>query len=381
MVDVYSDYDHTSLQYGVWGLSMGVLFFVPTMLCWRSGRHVFLDKICISQVNEKKKLDAVMGIGAFLKASKCMMVMIDLTYTTRLWCIFELAAYSKLMEKDSEKILRLKPLGCASIFLTMFTGNTALRLVKVFMSKTIFTPFVFYVFSVVVRFPVSHEMRKYHNAMAKLRGQLLKFSMDASKCFCCDMGHVHPDSGAHLSCDRQAVNACVKAWFGSCDAFNTFVKHSLYDKLAREISIAGLPYRLVIMTLLPVLWYYMDRISAMLRQSMWEEALAFTCVLPLAILVTCPFLVACDLKVAYWARRNLSSRYADAGVSLGVAIASKLLHDVIKTISSCSGVAFLAIHSFMGIVTIFVYGVRVRCRPFGSRTPSFPERGRSLGMN
>merc|ERR1719215_977255 len=86
-------------------------------------------------------------------------------------------------------------------------------------------------------------LRKYQDVVAQLKGQMEDFSFHASQCYCCSVGHVHPDTGARLPCDRVAVGACVDAWFGSSQAFDTLVQRRLFDKVARDLSRTGVTYK------------------------------------------------------------------------------------------------------------------------------------------
>eukprot|EP00927_Polykrikos_kofoidii_P069619 TRINITY_DN6516_c0_g2_i1.p1 TRINITY_DN6516_c0_g2~~TRINITY_DN6516_c0_g2_i1.p1 ORF type:complete len:511 (+),score=45.79 TRINITY_DN6516_c0_g2_i1:38-1570(+) len=356
----------------------GHFFFVTTLLCWPSGRHVFFDKICISQVNEKKKFEAVMSIGAFLKASKCMIILLDVTYPTRLWCMFEVAAYCKLMENNSEKVLRLKPLAYGTIFIFMFSSVAVMRLTKTFMGVA-YALFIRRLFFAGMAFPWCHAWRVYWNDMEKLRGQLSEFSMDASKCFCCSVGHVNPDTGAQLSCDRKAVNTCVTAWFGSCEAFSAFVRHDLPDRIAGS----GMSYEMVLMAGLPLLWHNMDLITPALLEAK-HDAVVLTCVVAATFFLIWPLWVACISAIANKTRRQLSSRYADACLSLAVAFLGTLLGFIIRRMKhfafTLSFVSFCGVVSILGLATSLAYGVRIPCRPFGAWIPSPPERGRSLEM-
>eukprot|EP00927_Polykrikos_kofoidii_P083101 TRINITY_DN8429_c0_g1_i6.p1 TRINITY_DN8429_c0_g1~~TRINITY_DN8429_c0_g1_i6.p1 ORF type:complete len:533 (-),score=53.31 TRINITY_DN8429_c0_g1_i6:64-1662(-) len=353
-----------------WGQSTGCLFFVSTLLCWRSRRLVFLDKICISQVNEKKKLDAVMGIGAFLKASKRMLVMMDSTYTTRLWCIFELAAYSKLMESDSEKVMCLRPLAYGRIFICVFSSSIISMTVRSLVRMGYVWPSAYNVVHALPIIALLHNMRRYQDAMEKLSGQLLEFSMDASKCYCCQVCHVHPDTSAHISCDREAVQKCIESWWGSIDAFTDFVRNCLHGRLARDVGCAGVPYWLVLWMHLPHLWFFMDYISAKWRQNSYDDVtmLTFRCIV--LYFLTQPCLKVGWFAVSYGARRRLSSRFIDTAVSFGLIIPCLALLIVMNAIMRTGDALFVVSTFVMAVITSLAYGAFVRCRLSRSCTTS-----------
>ena len=70
-----------------------------TVLCvahrFRSSRSLFLDIACIRQDSDSAKADGIAALGAVLDRSQRMLVLCDAHYFSRLWCTFELAAYTK----------------------------------------------------------------------------------------------------------------------------------------------------------------------------------------------------------------------------------------------------------------------------------------------
>eukprot|EP00927_Polykrikos_kofoidii_P083292 TRINITY_DN8499_c0_g1_i1.p1 TRINITY_DN8499_c0_g1~~TRINITY_DN8499_c0_g1_i1.p1 ORF type:complete len:511 (-),score=45.63 TRINITY_DN8499_c0_g1_i1:155-1687(-) len=307
-----------------WSLSAGVLCFVLTLLFWPSGQLVFLDTICISQVNTKRQLDGVRSIGAFLKASQSMLVLLDSTYVTRLWCVFEIAAYNKLMDDFPDKQLQFKPLPQGSMFIFGFLFF-ALQEYLLIMDHAIAS---FHLVHIVLSFFLSvaffNSMRHYQHVMAKLRGQLKGFTMDASKCFCCTVGHVHPDTRSQLLCDRDTVYPCVEAWFGSSEAFQNFVQHSLCDAFVTETTREGMPYKIVVMGSLPMFWASMDVIAGLVRQDQWADALFVVFKIAIMTFIFIPLWLAfchaiCNV-VGHTPRQCLNSRCGNACVSVCVAI-------------------------------------------------------------
>eukprot|EP00927_Polykrikos_kofoidii_P068527 TRINITY_DN6388_c0_g2_i5.p1 TRINITY_DN6388_c0_g2~~TRINITY_DN6388_c0_g2_i5.p1 ORF type:complete len:458 (-),score=34.14 TRINITY_DN6388_c0_g2_i5:30-1304(-) len=381
------DYDQKSLQYGVWGLTMGVLFFVPTLLCWRSGRHIFLDKICISQTHEGKKLDGVVGIGAFLNASDCLLVLLDSTYVTRLWCVFELAAFSKLMERHRNKVVRIKPLPHAPVFIVLFvywTGWYAFDILFDYNPKMY--PLMFVVLSVCI-WPSCCVLRRYRDLLANLEAQLGEFSLCASNCYCCSVRHVHPDTGEGLLCDREVVQACVDNWFGSCNAFDTFVQHNLFEKFSEGIGQTGMPFRLVLTMHLPLLWAHFDKVAARIKVQAWDLTLFMSVFTAFNFVIAMPFGIGCLSALAYGARRRLSSPFADALLSLGLGFALVGIFFSQTLLWSLHAghwkVATMAVHiAVMGILTSWMYGGCAFCRLFGSlfRSQRQPRLGDQPGV-
>eukprot|EP00927_Polykrikos_kofoidii_P068535 TRINITY_DN6388_c2_g1_i1.p1 TRINITY_DN6388_c2_g1~~TRINITY_DN6388_c2_g1_i1.p1 ORF type:complete len:624 (+),score=47.53 TRINITY_DN6388_c2_g1_i1:121-1872(+) len=364
---------HDSGGSGFWGLLLGWLFFIPTLLCWRSDSRVFLDKICISQWNEKKKLDGVLGIGAFLHASDTLLVLFDTTYVTRLWCVFELAGFSKLMLNDSNKSVRFLPLSHAPVFLYLLVIITVEDVVCSITEWVLSWPVIV---TSLVLLPMFDELRSLQDSNAQLKAQLEEFSFDAADCYCCSVSHVQQDTGARLACDRKSVRSCIIDWFGSVETFNDFVNHSLFENFSRGMCRVGLPVRLIIMMFLPIVWTWVDRISAHLRHRSWEGALRAFLGLVFEVFLLRPCWLTCCCALAYGLRRRLSSRFLDMLLSVGLGIASTgiwlALGNIMHHAKDANMEIFAGVVSAGGIVQCLVYGCCGQCYFSGADPSSSP---------
>eukprot|EP00927_Polykrikos_kofoidii_P061792 TRINITY_DN5661_c0_g2_i2.p1 TRINITY_DN5661_c0_g2~~TRINITY_DN5661_c0_g2_i2.p1 ORF type:complete len:549 (+),score=53.11 TRINITY_DN5661_c0_g2_i2:118-1764(+) len=365
------------LENSVWGLLMGLLFFLITLLFWHSGRHIFLDKICISQVNEQKKLDGVRGIGAFLKASDRLLVLFDSTYLSRLWCVLEIAAFRKLMDHNADKAMRFLPLPHGSIFILGFVAAVVLSGFEALVNVGRDFMVIFHVIVSIIMSRAFHELRSYQATLTTLKDQLRDFSFQASNCYCCSVHHEDPHSGARLMCDREAIKVVVDAWFGSVQAFEAFVNYGLYETFSRAIGQTGLPFQIAIMTFLPVLWSWMDFISASFRQQSWDTALRFSLAMVVDIFIMRPLWLACVCALAYRLRRRSSCRCVDAAISVGLGVFSGILGfafwaflDVLRTFVHTSIVACAI--AACGMLTCWIYGGWDFCRLFGAHTSGSP---------
>ena len=74
--------------------SVAFLVGLVTAHWWRD-RSCFLDVACIDQLDATKKAKGISALGALLDRSERMVVILDEHYMTRIWCIFELAAFAK----------------------------------------------------------------------------------------------------------------------------------------------------------------------------------------------------------------------------------------------------------------------------------------------
>ena len=93
----------------------------------------FLDVACIPQADPAAKQRGIASLGALLDRSERMLILLDKEYFTRLWCIFELAAFAKRAGMHRLEIVQLhSALTEWSVFLLMMLANV---------HSLIFTPF------------------------------------------------------------------------------------------------------------------------------------------------------------------------------------------------------------------------------------------------
>ena len=76
-----------------WCTPAGVLGHYAGLLLVARRKLVFLDVACIDQTHSLRKAEGLVSMGAFLNQSKRMLVLFHKSFTLRLWCVFELAAF------------------------------------------------------------------------------------------------------------------------------------------------------------------------------------------------------------------------------------------------------------------------------------------------
>merc|ERR1719359_1045442 len=60
--------------------------------CLQQSSTVFMDCLCINQVDDKLLREGIYSIGGFIDKSKSMLLLWSKPYLTRKWCVFEMAA-------------------------------------------------------------------------------------------------------------------------------------------------------------------------------------------------------------------------------------------------------------------------------------------------
>lgn len=83
------------------------------LLCWHriggsGAKRLFLDIACICQSDAAKKARGIESLGALLDRSETMVVLLDETYFTRLWCAFEVACFARRAGAERLTIIPLQ---------------------------------------------------------------------------------------------------------------------------------------------------------------------------------------------------------------------------------------------------------------------------------
>ena len=91
----------------------------------------------------------------------------------------------------------------------------------------------------------------------------------SDSCCPCHAGalkHVHPSSGRALNCDKETLGQSIRLWFGSVDAFDTFVQQDVLFAFNKTFASYGLPYSWLAGATVPVVWcgvaYYIPQDDA-----------------------------------------------------------------------------------------------------------------------
>lgn len=225
--------------FGCWILCFGI--FLPLLLsavllhlnCHRSPL-CFVDVACIHQEDSHLMRRGVQGIGGFLAASRELRVLWSPPYLSRLWCVFELAAFSKA---NSSGQIVLAPLFvetsvwclwgflCVSNVLFWFarSGRGGASILAYFIV-------------LVVIGPATHGLRKSYSSKQRLLEDLKKFDLDEVKCY--------------SEADREFIHSAITDWYGSSEAFTSYVRGPLKRKMLEPIlhTQLPLPYLLFLLT-------------------------------------------------------------------------------------------------------------------------------------
>eukprot|EP00929_Paragymnodinium_shiwhaense_P032763 TRINITY_DN18118_c0_g1_i2.p1 TRINITY_DN18118_c0_g1~~TRINITY_DN18118_c0_g1_i2.p1 ORF type:complete len:611 (+),score=34.01 TRINITY_DN18118_c0_g1_i2:114-1946(+) len=184
---------------------------------------LFVDKLCICQHDENMKRDGILGLAAFLKQSKRIIVLWSPTYFSRLWCTYELAAWFRF-EKATSSVVFV-PVGIPPFVIVMLLFS-AVEAFLLYSEEVIMVELYQWPSMQILVCIVWAQFLQAHAAhVDSLTEQLDTFSIQTSSCFCCSHAHVHPTSGAPLSCDRALVYETIKQWMWRSDCCTREEEH------------------------------------------------------------------------------------------------------------------------------------------------------------
>ncbi|CAK9093736.1 unnamed protein product [Durusdinium trenchii] len=243
--------------------------------CLPCGCFFALAALITSRPRQKRQ--SILSLAGLLKNSEKMLVLWDQTWSQRLWCLFELAAFLKSRSSQSKK-LTIQPTfsGPCSLcaFITMFAA--ALPFTAVPMENQVRLWVVYPLFTVcgsITGYVAILAFRGYFRSIGILEDQLRSISFDHTRSHCCDVGH--SDHGRTIMCDREVVTACVSSWFGSLEAFERCCQGEVLEALVCDLRYSVFTRSWTICIASPVLWASLDLAATWVAIGVWSKAIAW----------------------------------------------------------------------------------------------------------
>lgn len=241
-----------------WCTGTSILLYCLALFFSKPRRRVFLDILCIDQADTSLKAAGLVSMGAFLKCSDSMLVLWDPSYTHRLWCVFEMAAYLHSRPADKVKLI-IRPTILGPVFISLPVALFFFMLVTSVIptaQHAIMWPLMG--LAVYVGFYKSCSMlREYWRSVELLEERVAGFTAKESLCWCCSAGHKDAD-GESIVCDRQIVFRCIVTWFGSLENFETRVRTDVLECLVDQLSKQIFTYKQCALAALPYCWSSFD---------------------------------------------------------------------------------------------------------------------------
>eukprot|EP00929_Paragymnodinium_shiwhaense_P054721 TRINITY_DN27425_c0_g3_i1.p1 TRINITY_DN27425_c0_g3~~TRINITY_DN27425_c0_g3_i1.p1 ORF type:complete len:623 (-),score=13.96 TRINITY_DN27425_c0_g3_i1:173-2041(-) len=271
----------------LWAAATGFSIFGLVFSFWQRMRSlccspitVFLDKLCIHQVDLEQKAAGILGLAAFLKVSESLVVLWTKRYFTRLWCTYELAAWCKL-GKDFASTVTFVPAEAALRLFALICSCAATLLAYELVVITFHVPstvvWILWLFFGVLYCGFSMQTyRELYTSLNTISMQLEAYKVGEANCFCCSCRHIDPLTGAAMKCDRELVMRTLRTWRhqetgqseDTAEHYNAFVTRELRvcrDMLLESVSSVKHAFLLT----LAILWGNVARICAVL---VWAAA-------------------------------------------------------------------------------------------------------------
>lgn len=281
-----------STEVGFAGTFAGALAFMVFFFFWQHVKalfspnpaKVFFDKLCVHQTDMMQKQTAILSLSGFLNMSDRMVILWSSEYFSRLWCVYELATWLHL-GKGMDKVEFL-PVELSVISITTIVMYWITVLLSVVLAPFLPTVVVYCVMILVLMivFAANFRLRRSAADLSQLEKHLTTFAIRESKCFCCSVDHVHPDTGNALPCDRQLIYSKLHEWFpdsSTCkleshssdiasagafdflDRFDQAVRSELGEKILSHITYSWIPWQHFALMAMPQLAFMTDRFTVM----------------------------------------------------------------------------------------------------------------------
>ncbi|CAE7644512.1 unnamed protein product, partial [Symbiodinium necroappetens] len=213
----------------------------------------FLDSVSINQSDQSLMMQGIYGLGGFLKASRELRILWSPPYFSRLWCIFELAAYRTA--NPTGKIM-LAPVFVESAVAAYFFGNYGIALL--FTDREAF-PALSILGQVISIFLLVRYLRRSLGVKRKLISDLRSFRVEEAEC--------------RLQYDRDFVLNAITEWFGSKDAFTEYVRGDLGRDAMSGYTTGVIPIQYQLLLVLPDISLNLDTFVSLWMGNLPTEVL------------------------------------------------------------------------------------------------------------
>eukprot|EP00438_Fugacium_kawagutii_P021616 Skav212200 [mRNA] locus=scaffold754:684013:685305:+ [translate_table: standard] len=281
-----------AILWSPWSMATGLVVSVTCFIFWRPQQEVFFDRVCISE-DPELKAHAILSLAGMLKNSKEMLVLWDPSWSDRLWCLFELAAFLKCKKTEGkEKVLIVRPTFVGPCSIAAFLAVCAAMLGLTTLPMPLGFGLVFLIplvglmfFGGVVGVFALATFRAYFRSVQILEEKLRSKTFDTVRSSCCEINHIN-SSGRPVPCDRLIVEQCVTMWFGSIQAFEESFRSELSDVITEELRQNVFTQGWILKVSMPILWAFMDFVATNINIGHWAIATEGS-VLCLVVCVLC----------------------------------------------------------------------------------------------
>ena len=266
--------DQEHVLYSTWAVGGGFISTAMTFLFWRSKRLVFLDRICINQHDDTLKKDSIYSLGGIIRQSQEMLVLWDSTWSDRLWCQFEFAAF--MSKRTDKQVLAIRPTFLGPCSCVLFVGITILMVPMTTLPVGDAQAHISFLgvlpVGLIAGYFIVAALRGYFRMVEALKQKMHSFRFESSRAACCDMDHIC--NGCPILCDRQIVKECLSIWFGNEEAFEDYVRSTVAENLATELEDRVFTRSWSLSVTIPFMWIACDYSATWLRIGDYEHAIS-----------------------------------------------------------------------------------------------------------
>ncbi|CAE7903737.1 unnamed protein product [Symbiodinium microadriaticum] len=219
---------------GIWVFSSGWLAILLGLLgtpylpdCCSPSDVGFIDVASIHQQDYELIERGVYGIAGFLRVSSELRILWSSPYLSRLWCIFELAAYKKV---NPCGMITFRPLYVERVLAIMLLSGASFGLCFVLVrsgSGGASMAYVGYALFVIPYTIAAVLLRRNFREKHMLRQELETFDLSNVSCA--------------KEFDRKFILAAIEKWYGSQEAFSEFVQTELRQQLEPLLATSRFP--------------------------------------------------------------------------------------------------------------------------------------------
>ena len=149
---------------------------------------------------------------------------------SRLWCIFEMAAFLKTHSLGG---LLVQPLYMASFVLACNLVNTMAMFVDLVLPyESHFTVYMYILGLCAYAWLAGTAVVHFSESVTTAEQQLMTFKVANAQCYCCFVGH--QVNGGELQCDRKVILQCLQHWFSSIQEFEKNVQNRVRKALTHQ---------------------------------------------------------------------------------------------------------------------------------------------------
>lgn len=248
-------------RFSPWSNLTGCASALLFLVFWQSSSKVFLDRACIHQGDSRLKAEGILNLGAILKKSRTLVVVWDPSYLSRLWCVFELAAFLHAHREDAQTSLVIKPTVLVPMTFLMALTTAIILLFETCLPDTDEVAFLRILLFVLSQFPNIWLIQRLWRIVMEAEKQFGTFSFQKVTCYCCSSNHKDL-RGNTIPCDKEILEGCIVEWYGSVKELELSVRTKVRDSFIEQVTRFPMGYQWMVGVQTCILWGQLDPVAA-----------------------------------------------------------------------------------------------------------------------